>query len=126
MVKTMTSHRWVWWTFRVLVSLLAIDAYTQAVLAGRFLSGEYGSLLMHRDNATDGVAILSFVLIVVAIVAWRTKQAPGKLVVLTVLLSGVIALQIMFGFERTLGVHIPLGVAIIALTTVLTVWAWRR
>jgi hypothetical protein len=30
------------------------------------------------------------------------------------------------GFNRVLGVHIPLGVGIIALATVLAVWAWRR
>ncbi|WP_132115441.1 hypothetical protein [Actinocrispum wychmicini] len=121
-----SSRRWVWLTFRALVSVLTIDAYLQAVLAGRFLSGAYGSLLMHRSNGVSGVAILSFALVVVSIVAWRTKQATGTLVVLTVLLSGVIALQIMLGFERILGLHIPLGVAIIALSTVLTIWAWRR
>lgn len=112
--------------FRILTTVLAVDAYLQAVLAGRFLSGDFGMLLGHRMNATLGVAILSFLLVVVSIVAWRTKQVPGRAVAYSTALSGAIVLQIIMGFDRVLGVHIPLGVAIIALSTVMAVWAWRR
>ncbi|MEV4318215.1 hypothetical protein [Actinocrispum sp. NPDC049592] len=120
------ARPWVWWLFRVLTTLLAVDAYAQAILAGRFLSGDFGMLSAHRFNGTDGVAILSFVLIAAAVIAWRKKHAPGHLVVFTSILSGLIVLQIVLGFDRMLGVHIPLGVAIIVLSTMLTVWAWRR
>jgi uncharacterized membrane protein YozB (DUF420 family) len=40
-------------------------------------------------------------------------------------LIGLIAGQIALGFARLLTVHIPLGVAIIVLAVLLTVWAWR-
>jgi hypothetical protein len=112
--------------FRVLTTVLAVDAYLQAVLAGRFLAGDFGMLLAHRVNGTDGVAILSFLLIIVSIVAWRAKQVPGRVVGYATALSGAIVLQILMGFDRVLGVHIPLGVAIIVLSTILAVWAWRR
>jgi hypothetical protein len=118
--------RTTWWVFRILTTVLAVDAYLQAVLAGRFLSGDFGMLYAHRVNATDGVAILSFVLVAVSVVAWRTRVVPGRVVVYATALSGAIALQILMGFDRVLGVHIPLGVAIIALSTTLAVWAWRR
>ena len=114
------------WLLRGLTALLAADAYAQAVLAGRFLSGDVAMLLAHRFNGTYGVAIVSFVLVVVSVVAWRTKHAPGRLPVLATALSGAIVVQILMGFNRVLGLHIPLGVAIIALSTVLAIWTWRR
>lgn len=116
---------WVWWMLRVFVTALTVDAYLQAVLAGRFLSGDYGMLLAHRLNA-DGVAILSFVIVAAAILAWRKGRAPGVLVLLTAALSAAVVGQIATGYNRILGVHVPLGVAVIVLSTVLTVWAWRR
>jgi hypothetical protein len=116
----------VWWTFRVFVTALTVDAYLQAVLAGRFLSGDYGMLLAHRVNAVEGVAILSLMVVAAAVLAWRKHRAPGVLVLLTVALSAAVVGQIATGFNRILGVHIPLGVAVIVLCTVLTVWAWRR
>lgn len=119
------GRAWVWWTFRVFVTALTVDAYLQAVLAGRFLSGDFGMLLAHRLNA-DGVAILSFVIVAVAILAWRTGRARGVLVLFTAALSAAVVGQIAAGYKRILGVHVPLGVAVIVLSTVLTVWAWRR
>jgi hypothetical protein len=118
--------RTTWWVFRILPTVLAVDAYLQAVLAGRFLSGDFGMLLGHRFNGTLGVAILSFLLVVVSIVAWRTELVPGHAVAYATALSGAIVLQIIMGFDRNLGVHIPLGVAVIALSTIMAVWAWRR
>jgi hypothetical protein len=118
--------RTTWWVFRILTTVLSVDAYLQAVLAGRFLSGDFGMLYAHRINGVDGVAILSFVLIVVSVVAWRTELMPGRVVAYATALSGAVVLQILMGFDRVLGVHIPLGVAIIALSTIMAVWAWRR
>ncbi len=120
-----TTKPWVRWSLRGIMTLVAMDAYTQAVLAGRFLSGDVGMLLGHRYNGTDGLVPLSVALIVVTVIAWRTGQVSGHLVALSVVLTGLIVVQIVMGFSRVLGVHIPLGVGIIALATVLAVWAWR-
>ncbi|HEY0495409.1 MAG TPA: hypothetical protein VGD48_06660 [Kutzneria sp.] len=121
-----TAKPWVRWGLRAATTLVALDAYAQAVLAGRFLSGDVGMLLGHRYNGAEGVASLSVVLIVMAVIAWRAGQVSGHLVALSVTLTGLVALQVAMGFNRVLGVHIPLGVGIIALATVLAVWAWRR
>ncbi|GAB3886727.1 hypothetical protein GCM10029964_051490 [Kibdelosporangium lantanae] len=117
--------RTTWWVFRILATVLAVDTYLQAVLAGQFLSGDFGMLIGHRDNGRFGVAILSFLLVVVSIVAWRRKLVPGRIVGYATALSGAIVLQIVVGFDRDLGVHIPLGVAIIALSTIMAVRVWR-
>jgi heme A synthase len=121
-----TAKPWVRWGLRAATTLVALDAYAQAVLAGRFLSGDVGMLLGHRYNGTDGVVALSVVLIVMTVIAWRSGQVSGHLVALSVVLTGLVVLQVAMGFNRVLGVHIPLGVGIIALATVLAVWAWRR
>jgi hypothetical protein len=36
----------------------------------------------------------------------------------------VVGLQIGMGFSRTLEVHIPLGVAIVTMSVLLTIWVW--
>jgi heme A synthase len=82
-------------------------------------------LLAHRRNA-DGVAILSFAVVAAAILVWRKHRAPGVLVLCTAALSAAVVGQIATGYNRILGLHVPLGVAVIVLSTVLTVWAWRR
>ncbi|MEU3983799.1 hypothetical protein AB0F77_27585 [Streptomyces sp. NPDC026672] len=109
-----------------MTTVVAVDAYAQAILAGRFLSGDVGMLLLHRDNGTNNLTTLSYVLIVMAVIAWRAKHVSGHMPVLAVVLTAMIFVQISMGFNRELGVHIPLGVAIVALTTVLAVRAWRR
>jgi len=109
-----------------MATLVAVDAYGQAVLAGRFLSGDVGMLLAHRYNATDGLVWLSVGLIVVTVIGWRTGRVSGHLPALATVLTVMIVVQVIMGFNRVLGVHIPLGVGIIVLSTVLAVWTWRR
>jgi hypothetical protein len=43
-------------------------------------------------------------------------------VIVTTLLTAAVLAQTIMGFDRVLGVHIPLGVAIVATTAWLAVW----
>jgi hypothetical protein len=95
------------------------------VFAGRFLSGDFAMLSLHRANATY-VGVLSVSLPVVAIIAWRVSLVPGRIVLGMAALAPLAALQIVLGFGRTLGIHVPLGVAIIGLSGWLTVWMWTH
>lgn len=115
-------RRWPWLVLRGTLCLLAVDVLAQAVLAGRFLSGDFAMLTAHELNATRFAATLSFVLIAVAILAWRAGGGPGWLVLVAVVLSAAIAGQIVLGFSHVLGLHVPLGVTIIGLTGWLAVW----
>jgi hypothetical protein len=110
--------------FRPCISVAAVLVFDQAVFAGQFLAGSYGSLLTHRDNAI--VAALAVLASAAAALLlrwpgggplWPAGACLG--------LFGLIAAQIAFGFNRVLAVHVPLGVTIIGLTAVLAVWAWR-
>jgi hypothetical protein len=112
------------WPFRVTMSVAAVMLADQAVFAGQFLSGTFGALHTHRENATySGIAVLAAAGAAVLIrwpgrgPLWPALAALG--------LFGLIALQIVLGFARLLTVHIPLGVAIIGLAAGLTAWSWR-
>jgi heme A synthase len=118
-------RRWAWWLLRLWVTVETLDAFLQPVFAGRFLSGDFTMLTVHRTNGTYA-GVLSVSLVVVAIVAWRVSRVPGRIVLGMVVLGPLAALQIFLGFSRTLGVHVPLGVAMIALSGWLTVWMWTH
>lgn len=97
---------------------------SQAVYAGQFLSGTYGALLTHRENATYAGIAVAVAAAAAVLLRWPGR-GPFWPALASVGLFGLIATQIAIGFARVIAVHIPLGVAIIVLAVLLTVWAWR-
>jgi hypothetical protein len=110
--------------FRWFVTAAAVLAFAQAALAGAFLNGHYGALNLHSINASL-TALATLGMVVVGVLIWR----PGRGAAWPALISlGVLAaevLQITLGFARSLSMHVPLGVAIIAGLIVLTLRVWR-
>jgi hypothetical protein len=115
---------WALWLFRVVVSVEAVLAMGQAVLAGGFLAGHYGMLDLHAANAA-ATAVTAVVLTVVAVVMWRPGGGAGWPAVACGALFAVEGVQMGLGYGRVLLVHVPLGVSIIVCITLLLVWAWR-
>jgi heme A synthase len=106
------------------MTVAAVLLFDQAIFAGRMLSGSFPALHTHRENATfAGIAVL------VAAVCAIPIRWPGRGPLWPALagfgLFALIALQIVLGFTRVLIVHVPLGVSIILLGVLLTIWAWR-
>jgi hypothetical protein len=115
---------WAHLPFRIVITAAAVLLFDQAVFAGQFLAGTFGSLHTHRENATvAGIVVLGAALAAVP-VRWPGK-GPIWPMFACLGLFGLIALQIALGFARILAVHVPLGVSIILLTTLLAVRAWR-
>jgi hypothetical protein len=115
---------WVHWPFRIGISVAALLLFNQAVFAGQFLSGTFGSLQTHRENATyAGISVL--VTGACAVLLRWPGRGPLWPSLACLGLFGLIALQIALGFARMLTIHIPLGVSIISLAMGLTIWAWR-
>jgi hypothetical protein len=116
--------RWAYLPFQISVTLAALMLFNQAVFAGQFLAGTFGSLHTHRENATFAGISMLLAAGCAVLVRW-----PGKGPIWPLLaclgLFGLIAVQIILGFARLLTVHIPLGVSIIVLAVLLVVWAWR-
>jgi hypothetical protein len=120
----MAPKRWPWTVFRICCTATAVLLFNQAVFAGQFLGGSFGALQTHRDNATAaGLAVL--VTAVAAVLVRRPGGGPLWTVFACLALFGLVAAQIAIGFARLLTVHIPLGVAVILLMLLLTVWSWR-
>ncbi|TMR96609.1 hypothetical protein [Nonomuraea basaltis] len=107
------------------MSVATVLLFDQAVFAGQFLSGTFGALHTHRENATyAGIAVL--IAGGTAILLRWPGRGPLWPALACLGLFGLIALQIVLGFARMLTVHIPLGSAIILLAVLLAVQAWRR
>jgi hypothetical protein len=123
-VQPRKGSGWVYWPFRVMVSAAGVLLFNQAVFAGQFLSGTFGAVDTHRENATvAGIVVLAAALAAVPI-RWP-GQGPSWPILACLGLFGLIALQMRLGFARVLTVHVPLGVAIIVLAVLLVIWAWR-
>jgi hypothetical protein len=111
--------------FRITSTVAAIMLFDQAVFAGQFLDGSYGSLDLHRENATfAGISVL--ISAVAAVLVRWPGRGPWWPILASVGIFGLIAVQIVLGFARVISLHVPLGVATILLAAALAVWAWRR
>jgi len=116
---------WAWWVLRIWCTLQAVDVFLQPVFEGRFLSGDYSMLQAHATNAII-VGAVTITQVAVAILAWRVSRLPGRVVAAFAALALAVPIQITLGFSRILGIHVPLGVAIIAVSARLTAWMWTH
>jgi hypothetical protein len=123
-VRAVPAPTWVRWPFRVCITAAAVLLADQAVFAGQFLSGSFGALHLHRENATAaGIVVL---VAAAAAVPLRWQGAgPWWPAVACLVLFALVAAQKAHGVDRLLTVHIPLGVLIIAGAGWLAVWSWR-
>lgn len=109
------------------VSLLVIAAaiFTQAVLAGLFISNSADA---ERIHLMVGSA-LPWLAIIPAVAAWiavgRRRIRPAFGVAATVLLVGVWVQDVLghIGIPQTIAVHVPLGVSLFALSGILALFA---
>ncbi|APU16075.1 MULTISPECIES: hypothetical protein [Actinoalloteichus] len=117
-------RRWMYLPYGLLTSAVAVAVFLQAVLAGQFLSGTFGSLQRHQDGAALTDMLLITAILVAIPLRWPGRGPRWPIFAPLGLLSLTIA-QNVAGFERVLTVHIPLGVTIILLAALLAVRSWR-
>jgi len=113
------------WILRGVISVHALDAFAQAVLAGGFLNGNYDLLGLHRVNAIAGVVVLGYLQLAITVLYWRPFGGVGWPMLASAAISAAESLQIVLGFDRSIAIHVPLGVAIIVAVAMLATWAWR-
>jgi len=116
--------RWPWWLLRIGVTVQAIVTFLQPVFAGRFLAGDYGALAEHRAGAQI-VLGCCVVQLLTTLLAWRPGRASGRLFWFAVLLTVAVYEQLHAGFDRNLGLHIPLGVLVVGVTAWLLYRVWH-
>ena len=108
---------------RVVATAHALLAVTQPVSIGQYLSGVYSWLGVH----STGAGLLILVAMAVGVVSIGYAIVGGRIWVAVVgpLFFFADGLQTGMGYARTLSVHVPLGVAIVAGSLLFAGWTWR-
>jgi heme A synthase len=106
---------------RVVLWLLAVAVFAQAVLAGLFLDGGDAWRGWHALNGMLVLPLLALTQVVLAVLVWRRGRGPGWLTVASVGLLVALLVQNVMGMTSQVAVHVPLGVAIFGLAGTLLV-----
>jgi hypothetical protein len=111
------------WLLRIALTVHALAALAQPVIAGHYLSGDFDALIVHAANA--GLVMLTTIgAFGAAVLYWATGRGAGwPALTLAAMFVAVIA-QTALGALRVLAIHIPLGVAIVVLAVGLVVWSF--
>lgn len=111
------------WPLRVVITAHLLMVLAQPWLAGLYLSGDVDAIAVH---GTIGSLLAAVGLLVIATTLLYVIGGRGKLWAAPVAVALFLAdgFQIGAGFERNLGLHIPLGVAIIVASVLLAAWVW--
>jgi cytochrome bd-type quinol oxidase subunit 2 len=100
---------------QVVLGLLAVAVFAQAVLAGLFLDGGDAWRGWHATNGMLVLPLLAVVQVVLAFLVWRRGHGPVSLALASVGLLVALLVQSVLGMTSQVAVHIPLGVAIFGL-----------
>jgi len=109
---------------RVLAVLHTAGAVMQPMLAGVYLGGDVDALAVHELNAHVVTGLGFFQLVAAIVFVWRGR---GRFWPLWASLAICLAVQaqVVMGYEGVVAVHLPLGVSIIAMQILFTVWLFR-
>jgi hypothetical protein len=100
---------------QVVLRLLAVAVFAQAVLAGLFLDGGDGWRGWHTVNGMLVLPLLALLQVALAVRVWRRGPGPGRLALASGGLLLAILVQSALGESGQVAVHVPLGVAILGL-----------
>lgn len=116
---------WTMWLLRVAVGLELVSLLLQTGTAGQLLEGVAAGRSLHGSGSLF-VHVFGLVALVAAILVWRPGRGPWwpALAGLVLLLGGFA--QSAFGGSGQLALHVPVGVALVVLTTWLLVWSALR
>lgn len=113
--------RWPIGVLRAVSVLVLIQVLLQAALAGGFVTGQVSLLGLHSANGIL-LFITSGLLVVGAVLLVRPGRGPWWPIVLTTAVWFLVAFQSGIGFARMIGLHIPIGVALMGLISGFTWW----
>ncbi|WEV77307.1 hypothetical protein O9K63_11985 [Janibacter cremeus] len=116
------AHLLTLWTFRMVALLQAALFVLQPISIGSFLQGSWAAFDLH--SVIGGLLVpltmlTGLVGLVLAVLARRVGPGVGVAV-----LAVLTTVQVGLGHTRQLAVHVPLGVALVALAAWLCVWSW--
>jgi hypothetical protein len=109
---------------RVVAALHALLALSQAFSIGRYLDGSYPMVRVHGIAA--GIVILTGAVLGLVAVLYAVAGGRAWIAVVCVLFFFAEGFQTGQGYARALGIHVPLGVVIVALALLIAVLSWSR
>ncbi|HEX8626925.1 MAG TPA: hypothetical protein VF755_01985 [Catenuloplanes sp.] len=115
-------HRWPLAIVRTVAVLILVQVFLQAALAGAFITGDVGLLGLHSANGIL-LVLTTAALLPATILLLRPGRGPWWPIAFSIVLWWLVAAQVGFGFGRQVGLHIPLGVAIMSLISGFTWWS---
>jgi hypothetical protein len=98
----------------LVLRLLALLVFAQAVFAGLFLDGNAAWRQWHAVNGMLLIPLLALLAVVLAVLLWRSG-GPGWIALASLALLLAIVIQNAMGQTSQVAVHVPLGVAILGL-----------
>lgn len=108
---------------RAVAAVHAVAVCLQPVLAGAYLNGSSAAMRVHEPLGL-GVAFVSIGQLLAATIYWRSG-GRGSAALVTLLLLAAESFQIAMGYNRQLALHLPLGIAIVAIACAFAVWTFR-
>jgi hypothetical protein len=96
----------------------------QPVLAGVYLSGDADAMQLQSVNALVVTGLDVIQLICAIVFTWKGRGRSWPIYT-SLGIALAVEVQVGVGFERMMAIHVPLGVSIIALQLLLTVWLFR-
>ena len=108
----------------MILGIHAAIAFNQSILAGMYLSGNLDAMKLHGALGSS-LTVVIMVQSVAALLFLYPGRGPWWPLAVTVPMFFVIGLQIGMGYARTLGLHVPLGVALIVVPVGMFVWSLR-
>jgi hypothetical protein len=109
---------------RVTAGVHALAICLQPVFAGVYLNGSPSGLRMHEPIGL-ALAFLGLGQLLLALIWWRTGGRWTAPVVSLLIMAGEV-FQIAMGYSRQLAMHVPLGIALVAITVAFAVSVNRR
>lgn len=114
---------WAVWMLRVIVLLIAVLVFLQPVFAGLFVTGDVGMLRMHSTMA-GFINLLVFFQFIAAILLWRPGWGPSWPIWASLAFFLAAEAQSALGYARTVSLHIPAGVLLFGIATVMVIGTW--
>jgi len=112
--------------FRIIITIHVLQLLLQPVLIGLFLSGGDTAKLHAHEIGGTAVTTTAMVLVVASIVVWRRASWPVAVVGASVAILVAEMVQLTMGYDRHLGIHVPLGVSLAVGVSMLHNWSFRR
>ena len=113
------------WCYRVAAGLAALSLFFQSVTAGQFISDKsnHVAFAIHRTNAMVAAVLVILMIVAAILVRVRDHGSAGP-IWRSIGLFVLVGVEIIAGFAKLTPLHIPLAVAIIALSVWIAVTSW--